>query len=136
MSCTDVQLRCLKHRRQPKDANAAKRGTDLRQWAKTLLQPIERKLKGLYSPANLKERTYGGITTRGGQDEREISISNLVQMLIQEAVDGANLVSWLGFSAYRVSRSHPGQDVFWLGSMALRVSSYLGSLQGISVITK
>lgn len=91
----------LKQRRQPKDVTAAKHGADLRQWAKSVLRPIERKLKGLYSPANLKERTYGGITTRGGgQDEREISTNNLVQMLIQEAVDGANLVSCRTLSAY------------------------------------
>ncbi|KAG2060248.1 hypothetical protein BDR06DRAFT_872755 [Suillus hirtellus] len=70
--------------------SATVKPADLRSWAKTALRPIERKLKGLYSPTNVKERTYGGIT-RGGEDEREISTSNLVQMLIQEAIDPANL---------------------------------------------
>lgn len=50
--------------------------------AKNALQPIEKKLKGLYSTAS-KERGA----------EREISTSNLVQMLIQEATSPANLVS-------------------------------------------
>jgi len=43
------------------------------------LNPIEKKLKGIYS--NNKER-----------NEREVSTSNLVQMLIQEATDLNNLV--------------------------------------------
>ena len=47
--------------------------------AKNALNPIEKKLKGIYSTS--KER-----------QEREISTSNLVQMLIQEATDFANLV--------------------------------------------
>jgi serine/threonine-protein kinase ATR len=47
--------------------------------AKNALNPIEKKLKGIYSTS--KER-----------QEREISTSNLVQMLIQEATSGANLV--------------------------------------------
>jgi serine/threonine-protein kinase ATR len=48
--------------------------------AKNALSPIEKKLKGIYSTS--KER-----------QEKEISTSNLVQMLIQEATDPANLVS-------------------------------------------
>lgn len=47
--------------------------------AKNALNPIEKKLKGIYSTS--KER-----------QEKEISTSNLVQMLIQEATDNANLV--------------------------------------------
>ena len=48
--------------------------------AKNALSPIEKKLKGIY-------------TTSRERAEREISTSNLVQMLIQEAADDANLVS-------------------------------------------
>lgn len=82
-----------RERRHAKDKDkdsAAIKAADLRLWAKSAVRPIERKLKGLYSPTNVKERTYGGIT-RGGENEREISTSNLVQMLIQEAIDPANL---------------------------------------------
>lgn len=91
-----TQTSCFKQRerRHAKDKDkdsAAIKAADLRLWAKSAVRPIERKLKGLYSPTNVKERTYGGIT-RGGEDEREISTSNLVQMLIQEAIDPANLV--------------------------------------------
>ncbi|KAG2155117.1 uncharacterized protein EDB93DRAFT_1266510 [Suillus bovinus] len=84
------QRRNAKDKDKDKMNSAAIKTADLRLWAKSALRPIERKLKGLYSPTNVKERTYGGIT-RGGEDEREISTSNLVQMLIQEAVDPANL---------------------------------------------
>ena len=48
--------------------------------AKHALNPIEKKLKGIYSAS--KER-----------QEKEISTSNLVQMLIQEATNSVNLVS-------------------------------------------
>ena len=47
--------------------------------AKSSLNPIEKKLRGIYSTT--KER-----------HEREVSTSNLVQILIQEATDLANLV--------------------------------------------
>ena len=60
--------------------------------AKSSLNPIEKKLRGIYSTT--KER-----------HEREVSTSNLVQILIQEATDLANLVSletfyeiWISFS--------------------------------------
>jgi serine/threonine-protein kinase ATR len=48
--------------------------------AKNALNPIEKKLKGVYSASREKQ-------------EKEISTSNLVQMLIQEATSPANLVS-------------------------------------------
>jgi serine/threonine-protein kinase ATR len=48
--------------------------------AKNALDPIGKKLKGIYS-------------TSKGRTEKEISTSNLVQMLIQEATNPANLVS-------------------------------------------
>ena len=52
--------------------------------AKSSLNPIEKKLRGIYSTT--KER-----------HEREVSTSNLVQILIQEATDLANLVSFRSF---------------------------------------
>jgi serine/threonine-protein kinase ATR len=48
--------------------------------AKNALNPIEKKLKGVHSASREKQ-------------EKEISTSNLVQMLIQEATSPANLVS-------------------------------------------
>ena len=52
---------------------------NLRMLAKNALNPIEKKLKGIYSASKEKP-------------EKEISTSNLVQMLIQEATDPVNLV--------------------------------------------
>ncbi|KAI6130247.1 hypothetical protein EDD16DRAFT_1076970 [Pisolithus croceorrhizus] len=76
--------------------NAVKSSTDLRHLAKNALRPIERKLRGVYSPWNAKSRTLGGTG-----DEREISTGNLVQMLIQEAVDDANLAKmYPGWAAW------------------------------------
>ncbi|KAG5648746.1 hypothetical protein DXG03_000093 [Asterophora parasitica] len=66
--------------REPSRRNQVKASVDLRMLAKNALNPIEKKLKGIYSTS--KER-----------QEREISTSNLVQMLIQEATDPANLAS-------------------------------------------
>ncbi|KIJ69878.1 hypothetical protein HYDPIDRAFT_79167 [Hydnomerulius pinastri MD-312] len=73
--------------------NAVKSSTDLRHLAKNALRPIERKLRGVYSPPNVKSRTHSGS---GTGDEREISTSNLVQILIQEAIDDANLAKLQG----------------------------------------
>ncbi len=54
---------------------------DLRKLAKNALQPIEKKLKGMYTKeANRKDRR-----------DKEISTSNLVQMLIEESTDKRNL---------------------------------------------
>ncbi|KAI6100243.1 hypothetical protein F5141DRAFT_1009738 [Pisolithus sp. B1] len=76
--------------------NAVKSSTDLRHLAKNALRPIERKLRGVYSPWNVKSKTLGGTG-----DEREISTGNLVQMLIQEAVDDANLAKmYPGWAAW------------------------------------
>ncbi|KAG1752448.1 uncharacterized protein EDB91DRAFT_1243215 [Suillus paluster] len=98
----DDRRKMQRRQAQEKDkVNAAvKAPPDLRGWAKSALKPIEEKLKGLYSATNVKERTYGGIT-RGGDDKREISTSNLVQMLIQEAMDSANLAKmYPGWAAW------------------------------------
>ncbi|CAA7258548.1 unnamed protein product [Cyclocybe aegerita] len=65
---------------------AAKPKIDMRDLARAALNPIEKKLKGIYSPNNASDK-----------QERERSTSNLVQMLIQEATDKANL-----------SRMYPG----------------------------
>ncbi|KAF8214176.1 hypothetical protein K438DRAFT_1902229 [Mycena galopus ATCC 62051] len=67
--------------REPSRRNAVKASVDLRMLGKNALSPIERKLKGLYVPAFSKERTA----------DKEVSTGNLVQMLIQEATDTANL---------------------------------------------
>lgn len=76
--------------------NAVRSSTDLRHLAKNALRPIERKLKGVYSPWNVKSRAFGGTG-----DEKEISTGNLVQMLIQEAVDDANLAKmYPGWAAW------------------------------------
>ncbi|KAJ7228144.1 hypothetical protein GGX14DRAFT_547392 [Mycena pura] len=70
--------------REPSRRNAVKASVDLRMLGKNALNPIERKLKGLYTAASSKERP----STRS---EKEVSTGNLVQMLIQEATDLANL---------------------------------------------
>ncbi|KAJ7771049.1 hypothetical protein DFH07DRAFT_734832 [Mycena maculata] len=70
--------------RRPPRRNAVKASVDLRMLGKNALSPIERKLKGLV--ASSKERH-----ARGGAGEKEISTGNLVQMLMQEATDLANL---------------------------------------------
>ncbi|KAH7931163.1 hypothetical protein BV22DRAFT_1052917 [Leucogyrophana mollusca] len=77
-------------RRMDRDGrrNVVKSTTDLRHLAKNALLPIEKKLKGIYSTS--KER-----------HEKEISTSNLVQMLIQEATDDANLAKmYPGWAAW------------------------------------
>ncbi|KAJ7849841.1 hypothetical protein B0H14DRAFT_3085988 [Mycena olivaceomarginata] len=67
--------------REPSRRNQVKPSVDLRMLGKNALSPIERKLKGLYVAASSKERLA----------EKEVSTGNLVQMLIQEATDTANL---------------------------------------------
>ncbi|KAJ7893431.1 hypothetical protein B0H14DRAFT_2684894 [Mycena olivaceomarginata] len=59
----------------PRGATRSSRPVDLRMLGKNALSPIERKLKGLYQRLA----------------EKEVSTGNLVQMLIQEATDTANL---------------------------------------------
>ncbi|KAI5124851.1 hypothetical protein M0805_007285 [Coniferiporia weirii] len=63
------------------DINAVKESVDLRKLAKTALTPIERKLRGMYAKD----------ANRNGGKDKEISTSNLVQMLIEEATDLRNL---------------------------------------------
>ena len=53
--------------------------TDLKVLAKNALDPIGKKLRGIY-------------TSNGKGNLKEISTSNLVQMVIQEATDPVNLV--------------------------------------------
>ncbi|KAJ6615603.1 hypothetical protein B0H10DRAFT_2220252 [Mycena sp. CBHHK59/15] len=71
--------------REPSRRNAVKPSVDLRMLGKNALSPIERKLKGVYAPSAGKERHERAL------GEKEISTGNLVQMLIQEATDLANL---------------------------------------------
>ena len=63
--------------------NQVKSSTDLASLARNALLPIERKLKGIYSRSSTKEKD---------KQQKEVSTSNLVQLLIQEATDDANLV--------------------------------------------
>ncbi|KAF7294192.1 hypothetical protein HMN09_01147600 [Mycena chlorophos] len=73
--------------------NAVKPEVDLRMLGKNALKPIERKLKGLYSPTTAKERPTS--------TEKEISTGNLVQMLIQEATELSNLAKmYPGWAAW------------------------------------
>ncbi|KAJ7784096.1 hypothetical protein B0H16DRAFT_1296839 [Mycena metata] len=67
--------------REPSRRNAVKASVDLRMLGKNALNPIERKLKGMYAAASSKERPA----------EKEVSTGNLVQMLIFDATDLANL---------------------------------------------
>jgi hypothetical protein len=73
--------------------------------AKNALNPIEEKLTGVYSANKEKQK-------------KEISTSNLVQMLIQEATDPTNLVRWQHNVSY-VSHILSGEDVSWMGSLVL-----------------
>ncbi|KAF9266203.1 hypothetical protein L218DRAFT_101271 [Marasmius fiardii PR-910] len=58
-----------------------KDGTNLKTLARGALDPIEKKLKGLASTVSKEQHAY----------DKEISTSNLVQMLIQESMDNKNL---------------------------------------------
>jgi len=70
--------------------NQVKSSTDLPSLARNALLPIERKLKGIYATSKEKEK-----------QQKEISTSNLVQMLIQEATDDANLAKmYPGWAAW------------------------------------
>ncbi|KAE9410202.1 hypothetical protein BT96DRAFT_913020 [Gymnopus androsaceus JB14] len=64
----------------PQRRNTVKPATDLRMLAKNALKGIEKKLRGLYRPTPEKYAF-----------EKEVSTSNLVQLLIQEATDIQNL---------------------------------------------
>ncbi|KAA1466566.1 hypothetical protein DENSPDRAFT_811680 [Dentipellis sp. KUC8613] len=72
------EKRKLEREAMRRATNSVKQSVDLRMLAKNALQPIEKKLKGIYSTN--KERS-----------EKEFSTTNLVQALIQEATDNQNL---------------------------------------------
>lgn len=80
-SCVLIHVFGLQER-EPSRRNHVKSTTDLASLARNALLPIEKKLKGIYATSKEKEK-----------QQKEISTSNLVQMLIQEATDDANLVS-------------------------------------------
>lgn len=83
---------------------------DLRMLAKTALSSIEKKLRGIHRTS--KDRV-----------EKEVSTSNLVQMLIQEATDNANLASRdLLRLIYIVSDflTFSGENVSRLGTLAVK----------------
>ena len=66
--------------REPATRNQVKSSVDLGMLARNALKPIEKKLNGVHMMN--KEKV-----------EKEVSTSTLVQILIQEATDNANLVS-------------------------------------------
>lgn len=67
--------------------------------AKNSLNVIEKKLRGIYRTS--KDRV-----------EKEVTTSNLVQMLIQEATDNANLVScYLPATAMSNSNAYRGKCI-------------------------
>jgi hypothetical protein len=92
--------------REPSRRNAVKASVDLRMLAKNALNPIEKKLKGIYATGRERQ-------------EKEISTGNLVQILIQEATDPSNLVSCANRYRVPVLILVPGQNVSRLGFMAL-----------------
>ncbi|KAJ3568764.1 hypothetical protein NP233_g5503 [Leucocoprinus birnbaumii] len=67
-------------RRLDRQRNQVK--TSIDSLAKTALSKIEKKLKGIYVPDTSKDRNAA---------EKEVTTGNLVQILIQEATDDANL---------------------------------------------
>ncbi|THH12376.1 hypothetical protein EW145_g35 [Phellinidium pouzarii] len=77
----DEKRRMERQAKKAGDVNAVKESVDLRRLAKTALTPIERKLRGMYAKD----------TNRNDRRDKEISTSNLVQMLIEEATDLRNL---------------------------------------------
>ncbi|EJD01349.1 uncharacterized protein FOMMEDRAFT_111106 [Fomitiporia mediterranea MF3/22] len=77
----DEKRKMERKARRTGDINAVKESVNLRNLAKTALTPIERKLRGMYSKD----------TNRNDRKDKEISTSNLVQMLIEEATDLRNL---------------------------------------------
>jgi hypothetical protein len=81
---------------------------DLRMLAKSALSSIEKKLRGIHR-------------TSRDRVEKEVSTSNLVQMLIQEATDNGNLASHGGVSCIVVSDflTFVGENVSRVGSVAL-----------------
>ena len=66
--------------REPAKRNQVKSSVDLSMLARNALKPIAKKLNGVHIMN--KERV-----------EKEVSTSTLVQIIIQEATDNANLVS-------------------------------------------
>lgn len=83
--------------------------TDLKVLAKNALDPIEKKLSGIY-------------TSNGIGHPREISTNNLVQMVIQEATDPANLVRRVDLTEIRrtLTSRIVGENVPWLGAASIR----------------
>jgi hypothetical protein len=76
--------------------------------AKSALSSIEKKLRGIHR-------------TSRDRVEKEVSTSNLVQMLIQEATDNANLASHgiVSFIVISDILTFVGENVSRLGTVAL-----------------
>src|SRR6266850_118198 len=102
---------CIIQERQVNRRHAHNRSQiDLRMLAKTALSSIEKKLRGIHRTS--KDRV-----------EKEVSTSNLVQMLIQEATDNANLASRDLFKLIHVVSdflTFAGENVSRLGTLAVK----------------
>ena len=101
-------LTVVQDRKSKQGNNNVKALTDLKVLAKNALDPIEKKLSGIY-------------TSNGIGHPREISTNNLVQMVIQEATDPANLVRQV--DPLRMRRTlifrTIGENVSWLGAASV-----------------
>ncbi|XP_006456710.1 hypothetical protein AGABI2DRAFT_78376 [Agaricus bisporus var. bisporus H97] len=81
----DEQRRLDRQKKQPRTSSG--------HLAKIVLSRIQKKLEGVYAPDASKDRNFN--------QKREVSTSNLVQILIQEATDDANLAKmYPGWAAW------------------------------------
>lgn len=67
-------------------ANLLQNSVDLRKLAQNALLPIKKKLQGIYTPDETADEWRTG---------KEMTTSNLVDSLIQEAKSNKNLVSYM-----------------------------------------
>jgi len=114
ISCGQLMLSQEKSRKtlaQRKKAytNALKDEVDLRQLAKGALMPIQKKLQGIYTPWDSRD------------DGKEMSTSNLVDALIQDAKSLKNLVG-TRCPCYqaKLANSMAGSNVSWMGTIPVK----------------
>ena len=108
----------FRQEREPSRRNQVKSSADLAPLARNALLPIEKKLKGIYATNKEKEK-----------QQKEISTSNLVQMLIQEATDDGNLVGDIFSQCAQTLIGLAGKNVPWLGFLALSEHREFGTDQ-------
>ena len=102
-------LPVIQDRKTRQGNNQVKPSTDLKVLAKNALDPIEKKLSGIY-------------TSSGIGHPKEISTNNLVQMVIQEATDPGNLVCQTDPLVMRQTLTSriTGEDVSGLGTASMK----------------